>query len=239
MRKIIFTFFIVFLFVSQGSAQDGGFYFGPKAGLTIATQNWNEAERKPLLNYHFAAFIESIDYKYKGSLFAQIGYHTRGSSIFVSNINNGLRFSEGYKFRNISLLLGAKKRLITEKLTTPYYFFGVRAEYLVSDNLDEIQDLFSNSPSALFYPIDVYTNTFVYGVSFGGGIEYLGSAYVQPTLEVTFSPDFSFQYQSPEIPNVVSPYDGRTTTIPERRIRNITFEVSLVVRFLREVIYTD
>jgi len=76
-------------------------------------------------------------------------------------------------------------------------------------------------------------------MSIGGGIEFLGSAYIQPAIEFTISPDLSLQYQSPAIPNVISPYDGRTITIGERRIRNITFEISFILRFLREVIYVD
>ena len=237
MKRLIIVL-LLFIMGSRGQSQDG-FYFGPKAGLTIATQNWNQSERNPLLNYHFAAFVESIDIDYKGSLFAQLGYHTRGSSILVSNINTGLRFSDGYKFRNLSFLLGAKKRIRTDNFSTPYYFFGIRLEYNLANNLGEIQERFENSPSSLFYPFEFFVNDFVYGASVGGGIEFLGSAYVQPTIEFTISPDLSFQYRSDPIPNVVSPYNGMTISIPERTIRNVTFEVSLVVRFLREVIYID
>ena len=232
-------FWILIVFISIGFHSIGqGFYWGPKAGFTIGMQNWNNTERSPLLSYHGNVFIESIDIDYKGALYAQIGYHTRGSSINVFGLN-GFRLSDGYKFRNISLQLGAKKRLITEKLSTPYYFFALRLEYLISDNLQSFQDRFGQSVSSLFYPIPGFAKKIVYGLSVGGGIEFLGSAYVQPAVEFTISPDVSFQYQSPEIPNVISPYDGRTITIPERSIRNVTFEVSLMVRFLREVIYID
>lgn len=235
-RKV---FYLLIVCMSLSSLIKGqGFYWGPKAGLTIGLQNWNNTERSPLFSYHANVFIESIDIDYKGSLYAQIGYHTRGSSINVFGLN-GFRLSDGYKFRNISLQLGAKKRLRNEKLSTPYYFFGLRLEYLVSDNLQSFQDRFSQSVSSLFYPIPGFANKIVYGVSIGGGVEFLGSAYVQPAIEFTISPDLSLQYQSPVIPNVISPYDGRTISIPERRIRNVTFEVSLVVRFLREVIYVD
>ncbi len=237
-KKSLFAI-LLFLISFCGIKAQAGFYFGPKAGLTLASQNWNETERKPLLSYHFAVFIESIDIDYKGSLFAQLGYHTRGSSLSVFNLTSGLRLNDGYKFRNIALTLGAKKRIITSSLSTPYYLFGIRAEYNIANNLNEFDDRFGNSPSSLFYPKEPFVNKFTYGVSIGGGIEFLGSAYVQPTVEFTISPDFSFQYQSPLIPNVISPYDESTISIPERRIRNVTFEISLIVRFLREVVYVD
>ena len=233
--KLLSSVLIICFTCTFAKAQNG-FYFGPKGGLTIGVQNWNETERKPLLAYHFSAFIESIDIDYKGALFAQFGYHTRGSSLSIINLTSGLRLSDGYKFRNLSFVLGAKKRLITEKLSTPYYFFGIRGEYNIANNLASFQDRFSNS---LFYPQELFVNDFTYGMSIGGGIEFLGSAYIQPAIEFTISPDLSLQYQSPAIPNVISPYDGRTITIGERRIRNITFEISFILRFLREVIYVD
>ncbi|NNE26699.1 MAG: hypothetical protein HKN09_07630 [Saprospiraceae bacterium] len=240
MKKLLLLCVTLLAFsTSKLLSQDAGFYFGPKAGLTIGMQNWNQSERDPLLSYHGALFMESIDTDYRGSLFAQIGYHTRGSSIRVFNINNGIAFNDGYKFRNLSLMLGAKKRIRTEKFSVPYYFFGVRLEYNVSNNLEDIQERFALSPSVAFYPTPFFVNKWVYGASIGGGIEFLGSAYVQPTIEFTISPDLSFQYNSPVIPNVVSPFNGQLISIPERTIRNVTFEVSFVVRFLREVIYID
>ena len=236
MRRIISLFIICLAVCTTSKAQ--GFYWGPKLGPTIGMQNWNNTERSPLIAYHGAVFIESIDVQYRGSLYAQLGYHTRGSSISVIGIN-GFRLSDGYKFNNLSLQLGAKKRLINEKATTPYYFFGIRLEYTISDNLESFATRFSQTTSALFYPIPEGIKNFVYGLSVGGGLEFLGSAYVQPAIEFTISPDISLQYETPDIPNVVSPYDGRTITIPARRIRNVTFEVSFIVRFLREVIFID
>ena len=240
MKKTLLTLLVLSLCACNYLfSQDAGFYFGPKAGLTIGMQNWNQSERDPLLSYHGAIFIESIDIDYRGSLFAQIGYHTRGSSIRVFNINNGVAFNDGYKFRNASLMLGAKKRIRTSKFSVPYYFFGVRLEYNVSNNLEDIQERFAQSPSVAFYPTPFFVNNWTYGASIGGGLEFLGSAYVQPTIEFTISPDLSFQYNSPVIPNVVSPFNGQLISIPERTIRNVTFEISMVVRFLREVVYID
>ena len=58
-------------------------------------------------------------------------------------------------------------------------------------------------------------------------------------LEFTVNPDFSIQYQQPPIPNVLDTYTNQTITIPERRIRNLTFEVTVGFRFLRRIEYID
>jgi len=211
-----------------------GFFFGPKLGPTIGTQNWSGFERRAMLNYHGAFFIESLDRDFKGCFFGQLGYHSRGSGLNVFRIG-GVTSSQSFVFRNISLMAGAKKRLLTKTLKTPYYFVGVRAEYQLSNNIADIQERYA-SP---FFPVPEYINKFVYGISFGGGIEFLGSEFVHPAIELTISPDLSFQYQSPMIPNVVNPFNNQPTTLPERSIRNITIELSLVVRFMRRVVLID
>ena len=132
-------------------------------------------------------------------------------------------------------MLAAKKRLLTNSLKTPYYFVGVRVEYQLKNNLQEIQERYS-SP---FYPVPEFVNDITYGISFGGGIEFLGSEFIQPALELNISPDLSFQYQSPSIPNVINPFNGQPTTLPERKIRNITIEISLSIRFLRRVVFVN
>jgi len=62
------------------------------------------------------------------------------------------------------------------------------------------------------------------------------------TLEFTVNPDFSNQYNQPQIDNVIDPNPNSirpTFTIPERQIRNLTFEVTAGFRFLRIVEYID
>ena len=242
-RNILFVFFLLMTITVVGQEDDEevtGYYFGPKAGLTIANQNWNGFQRRPLFNYHGSLFVESLDPYYKGALFAQLGYHSRGSSLIVNNITQGFNFSEGVIFRNLALTLGAKKRLyIPSMSSTPYYFVGVRAEYNISNNTEEIQMRYSNSAASLFYPFSVYVNKIVYGLSFGGGFEFSGSEYIAPGIEISISPDIGFQYMSPEISPVINPRDGRSTTLQERSIRNITLEVSFVLRLKREVVLLD
>lgn len=238
---ILFLLFVTSSLISQDEEEEvTGFYFGPKLGLTVANQNWNGFGRRPLFDYHGILFIESLDPYYKGSLFAQVGYHSRGSSLIVNNITQGLNFSEGVVFRNLAVTLGAKKRLYLPNMnSTPYYFVGVRAEYNVTNNTEEIQTRFSSSAASLFYPFPIYVNKLVYGLSFGGGFEFAGSEYIAPGIEISISPDIGFQYMSPEIPNVTNPFDGRSTTLQERSIRNITLEVSFVLRLKREVVLLD
>ncbi len=237
MRFSFLILLAVLLFNSDLRAQDEevtGFFFGPKLGPTIATQNWGGFERRAMFNYHAAFFIESLDPDFKGCFFAQLGYHSRGSGLNVFQIG-GTTSGQSFNFRNLSLMAGAKKRLLTKTLQTPYYFVGVRAEYQLSNNLVDIQERFA-SP---FFPVPEYVNDFVYGITFGGGIEFLGGDLVHPALELTISPDLSFQYQSPAIGNVLNPFNNQPTTLPERSIRNITIELTLVIRFMRRVVLID
>ena len=210
-----------------------GFYFGPKIGPTIGFQQWNGFERRPMINFHVAGFIETIDEDFRGALYGQFGYHSRGSGINAPGIGSA---NQSFLFRNLSLTLGVKKRLLTKTLYTPYYFVGLRGDYNLSNNLEEIQLSNFGTQASLFYPFPDFVQRITYGLSFGGGIEFLGSELIQPVLEFTISPDVSNQYQSMAIPNVTNPFNGTTTTIPARNIKNLTLEVSLIVRFMRKVV---
>lgn len=217
-----------------------GFHFGPKMGLTLGTQNWDGFERRPMANYHFAMFMESLDYDYKGSLYAQLGYHSRGSGLRLQIGNLGGVFTnQSFIYRNVSLGLGVKKRLAMINQSRPYYFVGIRGEYNVSNNLKEVREEFSIGASNLFYPFEVYVNKITYGISFGGGFEFQGGSLVKPIIEFNFSPDLNFQYASEEVGSVINPFNGQPVNLEARNIRNVTFEISLVLRFLREVIYID
>ena len=214
-----------------------GFHFGPKIGATLGNQAWDDFERSVMFNWHAAFFIETLDPDYKGSLFAQIGYHSRGSALRLFNL--GGFFSESIVWNNLSVALGAKKRIVTNSLNTPYYFVGLRGEYSLKNNLQDIQERYAGTIGGLFYPFPEFSRDFVYGLTFGGGYEFYGTEYIQPTIELTISPDFSFQYQSPELGNVNNPFNGQSVTLRERDIRNFTLELSVVVRFKREIIYVD
>ena len=208
------------------------FWFGPKVGPSIGLQKWNQFDQDPLFAFHGALFIESHDPDSPGSVYAQLGYHTRGSAIRVININNSVTFSNSFKFNNLSLSLGAKRRLGSSGKFRPYYHLGVRLEYTLNTNLKEYERF--GSP---IYPIELFVHKFNYGVNIGGGFETKFSDLIGGSIEITVSPDFSKQYEQPAIPNVIVPWNNQSVTISARDIRNISLEISLALRFLRKVEY--
>jgi hypothetical protein len=112
----------------------------------------------------------------------------------------------------------------------------------VDTNLDEYDAYVTANPTfAGIYPINSYEfiRRINYGITVGGGFEFPFSEYVEGLLEFTVNPDFSMQYQQPAIPNVTDPFTGQQRTLSERQIRNLTFEVTLGIRFLRKVEYLD
>lgn len=224
-------------FLQAQEEEVSGFYFGPKIGPTVGFQQWNGFERRPMFNYHAAAFIESVDEDFKGAFYAQLGYHARGSSINVAS-SFANPFGESFIFRNIAFNFGAKKRILTKTLYTPYYFIGLRGEYNISNNLDEVLTRYASTQAIFLFPIPDLVRKFTYGLSFGGGVEFLGSELIQPAVEVSISPDVSNQYQSPAFA-ATNPVTGQPTQISERNIKNFSLEISLVVRFMRKVVYID
>lgn len=225
----IITSFLLFIISFQVSGQNG-YHFGIKAGPTIANQTWNNSERRVALTYHFTGFVETLDPEERGSLYAQLGLHNRGSSVGISNF----RSRWNYNFKNIALELGARRILDQEMLgARPYYSVGIRGEYNVTNNLEEItqgfQEIIFNNPNlnngSFTIEDPVFLNKFVYGISIGGGLQFYGSEFFNTAVELRVSPDIGFQYD-----RVVS---ANSST----QIRNVSVEISLVLRFLREVIY--
>ncbi len=236
-------FFLASLIFSTGIfAQSTA--FGLKGGLTMGIQNWNGFDQDPLIKYHGIAFVESADETAQFAVFAQAGYHLKGSAIRNRNFLNpttGNFFrpaAQPFIFKNASLTLGGKRKYDLSNSAKAYYLFGLRGDYTIDTNLDEYEDL-NELNGGLFYPIDFYVRKWNYGVTLGGGLEVAFGELVGAVLEFTVNPDFSLQYRQPSIPNVRDPYTGQNRTISERTIRNITFEVTAGFRFLRKVEYID
>jgi hypothetical protein len=228
-----FLFFTTVAF-AQGTA------YGLKGGVTIGTQQWNGLERQPLIKYHAAAYIESVTEEDDFSVFLQLGYHIKGSSLrtqnfFNPNFNLNAR---DFQFRNLSLILGGKQKFALGT-NRAYYLLGVRVDYTLSTNLEAYQEFNERNPAFAIYPFPGAVNKWNYGVTAGGGIEFPFSELVRGFLEFTIHPDFSRQYSQPQILNVRNPISGQNTSIPERIIRNVTFEVSAGIRFWRKVEYID
>ena len=224
------------MFITSQETKAQGFYFGPKGGMVLGFQNWNGFERDPLFAYCGDVFIESLDPNGSGSLFASIGYHVRGSAVRVINPVAGFRYAQGFRFNNVSVMVGAKKKFRKTGNWDTYYHVGVRGEYNVGTDFGNAS---TNVSTAAFFPIAELTNKFTYGISGGAGIEYFMSEFVSPFLEFTVSPDLSFQYKQGSIGNVTNPFTGITGPVPPREIRNLSIELTVGFKFLRKVVYVD
>ncbi len=210
-----------------------------KGGLSIGTQRWNAfSNRAPLFRYHGAVAVETADSD-EFAVFSQLGYHVRGSAVRYINLSAGAStnfVSRPFEFHNIALSLGGKQRFAYRNIKA-YYLIAVRGEYTVWTNLGRYED---ENNVYLFLPVEGLVQRFNYGVTAGGGFEWSFGELVGGVLEFTVSPDFSYQYRQPPLRNVPSPYiPGVFTDIPEREIRNLSFEISLGIRFLRIVEYLD
>ena len=78
-----------------------------------------------------------------------------------------------------------------------------------------------------------------YGVIAGGGVEFMFSELVGGLVELSISPDISQQYFQNSFTYTSNINGQQLRTIGERRIRNISIELSVGFRFLRIVEYID
>ena len=169
--------------------------------------------------------------------------HVKGSAIrnqrFV-DVNGNLfePSTTEFLFRNLSVVVGAKQKFDFGATGKKFYSFGIRADYTLNTNLDEYQNGTFSSPA--YYPIDFFVRKFNYGVSVGGGLEFPFSELIGAVVDLSINPDLSFQYRQPPVGNVISPFNpSQTITIPERKIVNVSVELSVGFRFLRKVEYID
>jgi len=220
--------------IEEGLAQSS--VFGPKIGPSISFQRWRGAERDALPAFHGAFFIESYTEGSASSLYAQIGYHKRGSreDVLFNSGSGGFRQSQTYQFNNIALQLGAKKILRQDRNAKPYYIVGIRAEYTLNTNLGQ----YEASQFALYFPLNEFVNKFNYGFTFGGGFQYDFSELIGGAIEISIHPDVSKQYNQPLLSNIINPR-GNPVDLPAQQIRNLTLEISAVFRFKRIVEYID
>lgn len=223
---------VVFVLLFSLGLEGQSFVFGPKLGPSIGFQRWNNFDQDALLTYNASLFMESYSEEGNGTLYAQLGYYTRGSAIRVSDFVRGINYSSSFKFNNLGLTLGAKQ-MIGDSGFKPYYHFGLRLEYTLNNNLDEYESI----NSTLFYPDNEFVNELNYGVSLGGGFQKEFSEFIGAALELTISPDLSKQYEQPALGSIISPFNGQPLNIGARDIRNLSIELSLVLRFLRKVEY--
>ncbi|MBK6619967.1 MAG: hypothetical protein IPH04_06565 [Saprospirales bacterium] len=235
-----FLALLLLAFAATSWAQNGS-AFGVKGGPTMGFQKWNDFQQQPLFRYHGIVFIESLG---DNVLFAQAGYHVKGSALRYLRFTNpvsgnvGTAPAQDFQFRNASLTIGAKKKhQIGRGETRAYYMLGLRGDYTINTNLKDYDD--PNFPFLTTFPTDQWVRRLNYGMTLGGGFEMPFGELVGGILEFTFNPDLSRQYNQPAIENVYDPYTGTNRNVSERRIINITFEVTLGLRFLQIVEYID
>lgn len=242
MTRIVFVFILLTVFLNLLEAQSTAYVFnvGPSLGL----QKWdNGGDRQILFAYHASLAIESVDNENdRGSIFAQFGYHVKGSA-------NRLRFffqggdietyTENFRYNNLSLLLGAKQKFPfgSSGRARYFYFGGIRCDYTLSTNIDNLAS--RNIYTFAYYPQVGAMSRWMGGVTVGGGIQFEFGELVGGQFSLSVNPDLTTQINQPSV-TVIDPFNpGQTRTIPAQRIRNTTLELSLGLRLLRKVEYVE
>lgn len=242
-RKSSLLLFFGLLFCFK-SAISQSYYFGIKGGPSVGYQKWESFNQSPLITYHVSAFWESYsEQSPTNALYAQIGYHNRGSALrgagFVYQNEYFRMPTRNFVFSNLSLAVGAKKKQELSSAFRSFYSFGLRGEYTVKDNLDRYSQL-NAFTGTLYFPEPVFINKFTYGAQVGAGIEFLFSELIEGVFELTINPDLSNQYDQPELGSVYNPFEpANPRVISRRRIKNTTVELTFGIRFMRKVIYVD
>jgi hypothetical protein len=251
-KKKMKNLFAILLLLSsslllQGQDVDYSIW-GIKGGTTVGFQTWNNIDQDALFAYNGSLFFESLDdLDAPASLFASIGFSQKGSAkrnIRLFDLNGNIlntNVTRKYVFNNIVLALGAKKRLDQgSKSFTPYYTVGVFGSYTISTELGQAAN---PGFGAIFDPIDEYVRPVNYGIQLGGGFERRINKYIGLQLDFSAFPELSYQYVEMygggNPPLVYNPYTGQQVVLRDRNIRNLAFEITVGLRFLREIIYVD
>ncbi|MBK8554312.1 MAG: hypothetical protein IPL65_00415 [Lewinellaceae bacterium] len=241
--RIIFTLCLIASLGISIHAQSTAYVF--KGGLSAGTQKWDNSQRQLLFSYHAALAIETLNNDDdRSSLYLQAGYHVKGSATRFRYINfsgaPGGQFSEKFMFRNLSLSIGAKQKypMANNKLRY-FYFAGIRGDYTLSTNLDQYQDQNNGGCNIGIYPFPGGVQKWMFGISGGGGLQWDFADLVGLQLELSVNPDLTVQYRTPSATITVPPCFGnpaQQVTLPERRIKNTTIELSVGLRLLRKVV---
>ncbi len=231
--KSLLIILCAFIIVCDVAGQS--FAFGIKGGPSAGMQKWNGfGGRDPLFRYHGIAFIESHSSVSYSSVFAQVGYHIRGSAlrirayydpVFGRNIE---AHTTNIQFKNIALTAGAKRRhdLGSGKA---YYAFGFRGEYTVDTEM-----------TGFFSIYEGLENKIVFGAYFSGGFEIPLGRFVSGVIEASVSPDFSKQiFLPPQRTGFTDAFTGQEIILQEQNISNVSLEISVGLRFLRVITYYD
>ena len=224
------------LFCCNPAASGQSYAFGFKGGLTVGIQQWNGfSGRDPLLRYHGALFIESHSDENRASVFAQAGYHVKGSALrtrayyspFV--MRNIEARTSNMEFHNVSLTAGVKQKNDLGLQSKYYWLFGVRGEYTLDSKGEGFLSVY-----------DGLHNDFLFGVTIGGGLEIPMGRFVSGILEASVSPDLTKQiFLPPQDTGFTDSISGAPIILPQQEISNVVIEISLGIRFLHEITYID
>lgn len=228
MKKASYTIALLFLIGTATMAQS--YAFGLKGGMVAGLQRFNGVNNRDILfGYQGDIFIETADEEDKYSLFAQVGYHQRGSATtFIGGYNpwSGTTFSntrEEMIFHNASLVLGGKQKF-DWGFGNLYYALGLRGEYTFDWDLGYLRHLSSQ---------DQLVRSFLYGVYFGGGLEYPFGELVSGIFEVSIHPDLSRQMFLPQQRGIDR--NGNAFVRDDQSIYNVSVEISVGLRFLHQI----
>ena len=231
MRYLIAMTLLCFGF-TQISAQ--GYAFGIKGGPGLSTQKWNGfGGREPLVRPQADLFIESHSNESNSSLFAQLGHHVRGSALrFFAyydpvqgmNINSQ---TSNIQFKNIVLGIGAKRRH-DFGIGKAYYIIGLRGEYTYDTKM-----------GGYLIAYEGLENKVLFGALVGGGYELPFGRFVSGVIELSINPDFSKQIYLPPQETGFTDNNGNEIILREQNVSNVSIELSVGLRFLREITYYD
>ena len=201
-------------------------------GLTMSTQTVNGFEKDPFLRLHAVGYMESSSEISPNSLYASLGYHTKGSAVnspaYIDDVGNEHpQQSNSMEFHNLSLGFGVKQR---KEVGANFlsYGFGVRGDFNLSTDF-----------GSLYNGLEGTERNFTYGLDFNVGFEFPMSELISTTIEIGFSPDLSEQIYIPYQDTNYNYSNGQPVIIQESSIKNIVFEARAGFRFWRKVIYTD
>ncbi len=231
-RLRVFVILISTALLTGSSALAQGTVYSILGGLTMSTQTVNGFEKDPFIRFHAVGYMESSSEISPNSLYASLGYHTKGSAVnspaYIDDVGNEHpQQSNSMEFHNLSLGFGVKQR---KEVGTNFlsYGFGVRGDFNLSTDF-----------GSLYNGLEGTERNFTYGLDFFVGFEFPMSELVSTTIEIGFSPDLSEQIYIPYQDTGYNYSNGQPVIIQESSIKNIVFEARAGFRFWRKVIYTD
>ncbi len=219
-----------------GTIKGQGTVFIPKVGLVGGVSNFSNFQSLPLISYHASLAFEGYEEGAKNSFFGQIGIHNRGSNVRVLapiGINSAIDRRQNIMLSNISGQVGLKNRISSNNERRPYYSFGIRLEYTLSNNFESFEEL------AGFLPLEPFINKWNYGASLAFGYEFEFSELFGGIVEASLHPDLSFQYNQQQSITINAPINGQAVVLPRRQVRNVTFELSFGLRLINKVVYIN